>query len=224
MATFGTINIGLINPNTNAATTRAMVSIAQRAVPALNIMGLTAQHGPMMIQNRLALDASATEVVRLGQSVQALQGLIVSAFGDPGVAQLSKDNPTPVVGIGGAAARLAARRGGALAVVTTTPKLADQIDMLMQDQCGAARYLGCFLTVGDPEALMQDPEGLDAAMLAEIKRAAEAGASQVIIGGGPLGMAAERLADRSPIPLINPIRAAAYEMEHRLCIVEKAST
>lgn len=222
--TFGTIDIGLINPNTNAATTLAMVSIAQRAVPACNIIGLTALQGPMMIQNRLALDASAIEVVRLGRSVQALQGLIVSAFGDPGVAQLSKNNAMPVIGIGGAAARLAARHGGAFAVVTTTPKLADQIDMLMKDQCGDARYLGCFLTAGDPEALMQDPDGLDVALLAEITRAAAAGASQVIIGGGPLGLAAERLADRSPIPLINPIRAAAYEMEHRLGSHEKVST
>lgn len=218
------MEIGLVNPNTNAATTRMMLSIAQQATPAVTFIGLTAALGPKMILDGIALDASVGEVVRLARSTQGLDGLIVSAFGDPGVAQLSRESKLPVIGIGGAAARAADQRGGVFAVVTTTAKLVERINMLMQGQSQNAAYAGTFITAGDPRSLMDAPDNLDAALLVQIQRAALAGATQVIIGGGPLGMAAERLATRSPVPLINPISAAAREMGNLLAVNEGAQS
>lgn len=206
------MTIALINPNTNATTTQMMLSIAQQAAPLLDFTGLTAALGPGMITDGAALDASADEVIRLASSAEGVDAVIVSAFGDPGVLRLRQASEIPVIGIGGAAARLAARSAGSFAVVTTTAGLAERITALMSGSSGATAYLGTFVTPGDPQDLMQDAGKLDAALLVQIAAAARAGAERVIIGGGPLGMAAERLAPRAPVPLINPIRAAVREM------------
>jgi Asp/Glu/hydantoin racemase len=101
-------------------------------------------------------------------------------------------------------------------VATTTPALAARIDALMTTQNPSQPYLGCFLTEEEPEALMADAQALDTALLGAIRRAAASGAEQVIIGGGPLGEAALRLASQSPVPLIHPILAAAQEALDRL--------
>lgn len=140
----------------------------------------------------------------------------MSAFGDPGRDALAARLSCPVVGIGAAAAReahdLARAQNGAFAVATTTPELGPRIDRLMTRGTNTQAYLGCFFAQGEPLALMADAKALDAALLEAVTRAARAGAAAVIIGGGPLGEAAERLAAHAPVPLISPIRAAAAQI------------
>lgn len=200
----------LMNPNSNAATTAAMVRIAAHVLP--DVGGWTAPQGPEMITSPEALDAAAMLVG--AAEVPPVAGVIVSAFGDPGRAALAQRLPCPVVGIGAAAAQEAAWHGS-FAVVTTTPGLRARIDALMQEQAG---YIGCFLTGGDPLALMRDSASLDVALLTGCRRAASAGARAVIIGGGPLGEAAERLSPAAPLPLISPIRAAARLLREKFRI------
>lgn len=73
-------------------------------------------------------------------------------------------------------------------------------------------YLGCILTDEPPEALLADPARLDAALIAGCTRACEAGAARVIIGGGPLATAAERIAQAVSVPLVQPLVAACKEI------------
>ena len=196
----------LMNPNASAATTRAMLAIARRVLPELQ--GWTAPEGPAMITDAAALARAAALVA--GAELPPVSGVIVSAFGDPGRAALAARLDCPVVGIGAEAAREAGRGGRRFAVVTTTPGLRAGIDALMGD------YMGCYITPQDPLALMGDAAALDAALLEQIKRAAADGAEAAIIGGGPLGEAADRLSARAPIALIAPIPAAAAALKRRL--------
>ncbi|MFD0981458.1 aspartate/glutamate racemase family protein [Tropicimonas aquimaris] len=202
--------ITLMNPNSNRATTEAMCAIAARALPEPPV-GWTAPHGPSMITSQAALDAAAA---RVGAAVLTPEptGIIVSAFGDPGAEEIARRYPCPVVGIGAAAARAAARSGTPFAVATTTPELQPAIDRLMQRNAASGLYAGCFLSRGDALALMADPEALDAALLEAVGLAVVSGARRVIIGGGPLGQAAERLRERAPVPLENPVLCAAREI------------
>ncbi len=202
----------LMNPNSDVATTRAMVAIARTILP--RIGGWTAPSGPGMIVTDEALRTAAELVA--AAVLPPVRGIIVSAFGDPGRAALSRRMACPVVGIGAAAARAAGAGGRRFAVVTTTPGLRTSIDALMQAEAGAGSYAGCHLTPGDPVALMADADRLDAALLAGIETAARDGAGAVIIGGGPLAEAAERLAAVSPVPLVAPILAAARELRHHV--------
>lgn len=204
----------LMNPNSNAQTTRVMCAIAATALP-IPPDGWTAPSGPPLISTPEDL-ARAARLVAAGAPGPDLGAVIVSAFGDPGADGLQARLPCPVVGIGAASARAASAAGAAFAVATTTPALAPLIDSLMRAKGSAGRYLGCFLAQGDPLALMQNPEALDSALLDTIRRAAAAGAAHVIIGGGPLGAAAERLRPRAPVRLFNPILCAAQEVAAHL--------
>ncbi len=202
----------LMNPNHNAATTAAMCQIAATGLgqaPA----PWTAPSGPDLIATPAAL-AAAAELVAHAALPRWPDGIIVSAFGDPGAARLARRAPCPVVGIGAAAARQAAQTGQPFAVATTTPALAAPIDALMTLHAGDTPYVGCFCADTDPAALMSDPAALDAALLTQIHRAHAAGAGCVIIGGGPLGAAAQRLRTAAPVALINPVLSAAQALRH----------
>ncbi len=201
----------VVNPNSNAATTAQICAIAAPFLP--DLQGWTAPRGPSVIQTPGQL-AQAADQVALLEPPPGCRGVIVAAFGDPGADRLAARLSCPVIGIGAAAARAA--RGRPFAVATTTPDLRDGIDALMRAHAGDAPYLGCFLTPGPALAVMSDPGRLDPALLAATHDAARAGAQAVIIGGGPLAQAAERIAARSPVPLIRPIPEAARLMRDLL--------
>lgn len=199
----------LVNPNSNPTTTRAICAIAAPMLP--GVQGWTAGSGPRLITTPAELDRAATLVAAI-RPPAGCRGIIVAAFGDPGAARLKRNLAIPVIGIGAAAARAAAADGRAFAVATTTPALAGRIDRLMGAHAEGGTYLGCWICEGDPVALMADAARLDAALLSAIDSATAAGAEAIIIGGGPLVEAAQRLARCSQARLIQPIQEAARLM------------
>src|SRR5262249_37396111 len=138
----------LINPNTNKATTDMMVQIAQSAAPNdIEIVGATAPHGPLMIVDPEALAASAPQVVELGAGLgKGASGIIISAFGDPGWADLRRQVSIPVVGIAEAAMLAASENGRRFGVATTTPKLVLSIDARATELGLAKLYTGTRVT------------------------------------------------------------------------------
>jgi Asp/Glu/hydantoin racemase len=91
----------LINPNSSQTTTDMMARIAQSAAPdGVEIVGATAQHGVSMIVDPVTLAASARKVVEIGVRLGiSVSGIIISAFGDPGIAELQQRVKIPIVGI-----------------------------------------------------------------------------------------------------------------------------
>jgi len=199
----------LINPNSSEQTTAAMLRIVRHHLP--DVQGWTNVAAPKMITDPEALAQAAGSIA--DADLPPASAVIVAAFGDPGADALAQQLESPVIGIGAAAARAAGKDGASFAVVTTTPKLAPAIDTLMRSQ--GAGYLGCFLTRGDPEALMADPVALDAALAEACTPAVLAGAQQIIIGGGPLAEAAIRIAPHVAVPLVQPLVAACREVGSR---------
>ncbi|WP_246107380.1 aspartate/glutamate racemase family protein [Puniceibacterium confluentis] len=199
----------LMNPNGCAATTRSMVAIAARTLA--GVEGWTAPSSPPLLMTP-QLVARASEQVAAAAIPEGVSGVIVSAFGDPGRAALAARLTVPVVGIGAAAAQAAAAGGRAYAVVTHTPALVPSIDALMQAAAPGGAYLGTFLADGDTATLSRNAQALDAALLRAMQRAHAAGARAVIIGGGPLGEAADRLRPVAPCALVAPIPEAARRL------------
>lgn len=199
----------LANPNTNAQTTNAMCAIAARLLP--EVQGWTARQGADLIHTPALLAQAGDQIAQL-QPPQGCRGVIVSAFGDPGAVRLAARLKIPVIGIGAAAAQAAGAGGRSFAVATTTPQLVKGIDRLMKAHAGQGRYLGCFLTDGPTLSVMKDPALLDRELLDAARRAATAGAQAVIIGGGPLAEAAQRIDALCPVRLIQPIPEAAALM------------
>ena len=120
----------LINANSSEATTAMMVGIARGVVPeTISVVGATATRSPPMIVTAEALAAAADEVIEIGmREAGAVAGVIVGAFGDPGLASLQRQLPIPVVGICQAAMLEAATDGRRFGVATTTPDLVAAID------------------------------------------------------------------------------------------------
>jgi allantoin racemase len=201
----------LINPNSSAATTREMVAIAREATPpGVEIVGATAKRAPRMILQTHELAAAAAEVVEIGLAgAGEVDGIIVAAFGDPGLAALRDRAGIPVVGIAEAAMREAAGDGRRFGVATTTPALVASIAAYAAALGLAEQYAGIRLTAGDPMALVAEPPRLVEALAEAVRRSIEDdGAEVVVIGGGPLGQAAAALAPRFATPVIAPIPAA----------------
>lgn len=197
----------LINPNTSQATTQMMLEIARSSLGGrVEIRALTAESGVPMIVGEADLRAAADAVGAL--DVGDAGGVIVAAFGDPGVEALRRRLTVPVVGIGEAAMREAALHGR-FGIATTTPALAASIEMKVRELGLEAAFTGVRLTPGDPWLLGQDPDALAAALAAAVQACVEDdGAQAVVIGGGPLGRAAQALTSRFAIPVIGPVPAA----------------
>lgn len=208
----------LINPNTSDATTQMMARIARQALPAgWPLEAVTAAKGPPMIVDETELRAAAGEVEHCWRRVggAAWSGVIVSAFGDPGLPALRAATPLPVAGLCEASMLEAAAGGRRFGIATVTPQLADAIAAHAQALGLASLYTGIRLTDGEPRALAADAQALTEALAAAVARCIDDGAEAVIIGGGPLGEAAHTLAPRFAVPVIAPIPAAVrYVLRH----------
>jgi len=201
----------LINPNSNEATTAMMVAIAKAvAMAGFDIVGATATRAPAMIVTPEALDVAALEVEEIALAHSgACDGVIVSAFGDPGLAGVKARMGLPAAGIGESAMLMAAENGRRFGVATTTPLLKSKIDALPDALGLGSRYTGTRFADGDPEALIRDPARLRAALADAVEACiAQDGAEAVIIGGGPLGEAARELRPMFTVPVIAPIPSA----------------
>ena len=204
------MRIVLINPNTSAATTETMVRIAQAVAPDDEIDGLTATFGAPLITNPSALAVAADAVVALADVISQRQpdGVIVAAFGDPGLSRLRDRLSCPATGIAEAGMAEAAQGARRFAVVTTTPDLAPSIERAAVAYGHGELFAGTSLTQGDPTQLMSDPAQLEAEMESACRRAVELGAEAIVIGGGPLAHLAGVLRERVHTPIIDPIAAA----------------
>jgi allantoin racemase len=192
----------LINPNTSHATTAAMVGIAREAAPDITIDSISAPFGVPLITSpvELAIAEEAVTALMASRPPFGFGGVVVAAFGDPGVLALRKTLPVPVTGIAEAGMTEAAVHGR-FAVVTTTHDLVDSIAALAVSYGHGRRFLGTVLTDGDVHALMANSQNLAEALRLACQRAIdELGAEAIIIGGGPLAVAA--------VPLIEPVPAA----------------
>ncbi|MFJ3502143.1 MULTISPECIES: aspartate/glutamate racemase family protein [unclassified Streptomyces] len=211
----------MINPNTSATTTAMMTAIARRTLgPALPVRGVTVARGPRMLTDPAALRAAAPEVLAAGVAATAggdCAALLVAAFGDPGLAALREATGLPVAGLGEAALLEAAADGAPFGIATTTPLLADAITARVAELGLSGRYTGLRLTAGAPERLSADP----AVLLDRLERAVRAcaerdGARTVVIGGGPLGEAAEELRTRCAVRIVAPVPAACRSLARLL--------
>lgn len=209
----------LINPNSSAATTTMMVEIANGALDQAHVVvGATASRAPAMITTAMALQASAQEVVEIARAHRnACDGIIVAAFGDPGLAEIRATCAVPVVGIGESAMLTAAEGGRRFGVATTTPELTDSIAGLAAALGLGNQFTGTRVTAGDPVAVTSDTLALVAALEQATRACVEAdGADAVIIGGGPLAQAAHDLQPRFDVPIIRPLAAAAERIAQLL--------
>jgi Asp/Glu/hydantoin racemase len=203
----------LLNPNTNSATTVMMTAIAnETAGGKAHFVGQTMPSGPPIIVDEKSLQAAGPQIVKAGIEAAAAgyAGILIAGFGDPGLDELRQRVPIPVVGIAEASMAAACIGGRRFSVVTTTPDLKEAIS-------GTATRYGCSqhlatvrITPGEAEETMRNPDLLAKALLTLCRDAISTdGAQAIIIGGGPLAVAARQIAPALSVPLIEPVNAGA---------------
>lgn len=214
-------NILLINPNTNATTTQMMVDIAQACFPpGFTVTGITAQTGVPMIVNEAEMRDAVLEVERnwlQANAAKAWDGVIISAFGDPGMARVRATAEVPVVGICESSLLDGATGGRRFGVATVTPALADLIQADINRLQLGPLYTGIRLTEDEPRALAADPAKLLQTLTDAARLCLEVdGAEAVVIGGGPLGQAAIEIQQQLEAPIIAPIPSAVRRLLNAL--------
>lgn len=204
--------IALLNPNTSTRSTELMLASAVAAAPAgVQIEGRNVASGAELIVDEAALQQAALAVQAMAPSLAAegFDAIIVAGFGDPGVDALRQSQALPVTGIGEAGITEAARGGLRYAIVTVTPELHDSLVAAAHASAPAEQFTGVRYTQGDRQAVMRSPLGLQQALLDACRVAVEAdGAQSIVIGGGPLGHAAQTLSAALQLRVVDPVRAA----------------
>ncbi|MFP5311486.1 MAG: aspartate/glutamate racemase family protein [Actinomycetes bacterium] len=206
-----------MNPNSNQRTTQLMAGIAAGILEpeGLEVIGLTAAEGPAMIIDPQALQDSARHVQAVvnsyleGPDGSAVVAVIVAAIGDPGRSAIAAALDVPVVGIGQGSIAAAVGSGRRFGMATSTPLLADSLDLLVSEHGQKHWFTGVRLTPTDPLTLARDPEQQFRELLGAVQQASrEDGAEAVIIAGGPLSETARRLAATGIADIIQPVPSA----------------
>ena len=103
----------------------------------------------------------------------------------------------------------AAAGGRPFVVVTTAPAPAASIGEMAKAYDYGDLCRGVCLTCGEAHEVMADSHRLEAGLAAACKQAVRHhDAEAIVIGGGPLAMAARALKARFTIPIIEPLPAA----------------
>ncbi|MCE4062934.1 aspartate/glutamate racemase family protein [Pandoraea sputorum] len=223
-------HILLINPNTSTATTQMMVDIARTYFASVmtsppTVVGATVTRGaPMIVDEQdLAVAADAVNDPQIVELAEQADGVIVGAFGDPGIEALRARLDVPVVGIGSASVREAGEGGRRFGIATTTPQLADSIATNVRKLGLGANFTGARFTTGDPLALGDVPSQLESSLAGAVDACIRLdGAQAVVIGGGPLGEAAQALGERFSLPVIGPVPAACRALLQAMRLDEAA--
>jgi Asp/Glu/hydantoin racemase len=201
----------LINPNTNEAVTQEMVRIARASVPDdILVEGTTVLRGHNLIYDDEKLAVATKAVVELSQTKKLTDyaGIIISAFGDPGIDELRALSPVPISGIAEAGILEAAENGRRFSIVTTTPDLVSAIHKRVARYGFHKNFAGVRLTEGEVLQLMSEPERLTESLARACEAAiADDGAEAIIIGGGPLASHAATLKHLFSVAIIEPVPA-----------------
>lgn len=201
----------LINPNSTASMTEAILAGAQRAAPGRLFVAWTNHQAPAAIQG--PADGARAIPYLLDLAVQAdclnARAIVIACSDDTGLFEARRICNAPVVGIGQAAYHFAAMRWGRFSVVTTLPVSIPVIEEGIR-AAGLLPLMGRVRASGVAVLdLDRDPGALEA-VSAEIERAAEEDEVDcVVLGCAGMTAIAEDLRVTSSVPLVDGVEAAA---------------
>lgn len=198
----------LINPNTNVLTTeRLQETLLPRLPTGVSLQVCTARFGARYIAceashavaGHACLDAWAAQ---RAASPQALDGVLIGCFGDPGLHALREVSGCPVTGLA-EASFIQAAAYGPFAVVTGGERWKPMLMRLAQS-LGYGELLRHVETVVPSGAALQaDPEMALRCLAQACEAAARPGVRALILGGAGLAGYAQTLRAHCPLPLID---------------------
>ncbi|MGO4806977.1 aspartate/glutamate racemase family protein [Arthrobacter sp. 2MCAF15] len=215
----------VINPNISSDVTALIESEARRsASPGTELVVRTAGHGVEYIETRFEALIAAGAVAEIiaeytgsasdgstsggSTSGGGIDGVVVAAFGDPGMPALKELADVPVIGITEAALCAAALQGHRFSIIA----ISDRIRPWYQDcveRFGLGGRLASIRSINEAlNGIGSVQEDFKETLLALSRQAVtEDGADVVILAGAPLAGLARELAGQIPVPVVDGISA-----------------
>ncbi|MCX6497536.1 MAG: aspartate/glutamate racemase family protein [Arthrobacter sp.] len=202
----------VINPNTSPAVTALIDEQVQLAVPS----GTTARTcrvgwGTPSIETHIDAAVAAVALLDTLAAGVGARGVLVGAFGDPGLLAARELLDIPVLGIGESALAEAAERGD-FAILTIQPASVPLVRELVrnnnyEDACVTIEALPVsVLEAASPAAI----RGRLLSVGRELGR--DPRVKSIVLGGAPLGVHAEYLSDQVGVEFIDPVTAGVKRL------------
>lgn len=204
----------VINPNISDDVTALIESEAVRsAAPGTELVVRTAGHGVEYIETRFeSLIAAGAVAEIIAEHTRAgadpVDGVVVAAFGDPGMPALKELANVPVIGITEAALCAAALQGHRFSIIA----ISDRIKPWYRDCVERFGLLGRLASIRSINETLNSigsvQQDFKETLLALSRQAvAEDGADVVILAGAPLAGLARELEGEIPVPVVDGISA-----------------
>jgi Asp/Glu/hydantoin racemase len=210
------VKILLLNPNTTAEVTGLLHAAGHRAAsPGTELVPVTAKRGVPYIATRAeAQIGGAIALEMLAEADSTFDAAIIAAFGDPGLFGARELFSFPIVGLAEAAMLTACMVGRKFSIVTFSRTLAPWYQECvamhgLEARCAGIRALDeAFQSISDVQSEKEE-------VLVRLANAAveQDDADVVILSGAPLAGLADKVKDRIPVPVIDPIAAAVRQAE-----------
>jgi allantoin racemase len=210
------VRILLLNPNTTAEVTDLLHAAGIRsASPGTELVAVTAKRGVPYIATRAeAQIGGAIALEMLAEAGSGFDAAVIAAFGDPGLFGARELFSFPVVGLAEAAMLTACMVGRKFSIVTFSRALAPWYHECvamhgLEARCAGIRALdGAFQSITDVQSEKEEVLVRLANLAVEQDEA-----DVVILSGAPLAGLANKVADRIPVPVIDPVAAAVRQAE-----------
>lgn len=208
----------LINPNTNALTTQRLSDVLQPQLPPGVLLDVqTARFGAPYIACEASHAVAAHACLDVwtehrGTPGNALAGVLIGCFGDPGLFALREVSGCPVTGLA-EASFIQASTHGPFAIVTGGERWKPMLQRLA-NSLGYGAQLRHIETVAPTGAALQaDPDMAIRCLGQACQNAAQSGAASIILGGAGLAGYARLLQAHCALPLIDSAQAG-WEVLH----------
>ena len=206
----------IINPNISASVSDLILAEATRsAAPGTELLMRTAGFGVEYIETRaesLIAGGAVLEIMACEQHL--VDGVVVAAFGDPGMPALKEVAGIPVVGITEAAFHTAALLGGRFSIIA----ISNRITAWYRECVERNGMLGRLASIRSLNDSLPDIGTVQQDFATELLRLArevveQDGADVVILAGAPLAGLARSIGDQIPVPVVDGISAGIKQCE-----------
>jgi allantoin racemase len=211
----------LINPNISDSVSELIRAEARRsAAPGTEIEVLTAAFGVAYIETRFESLIGAYATAQLAAEHHArFDGVVVAAFGDPGLGGLREALPVPVTGLTEAALASAHLLGNRISVIAISQRIQAWYREVITAY-GFGPRLASIRALDRPLSSIggvQD-EHLQALRTLAERAVDEDGADVIVMAGAPLAGLARSLKGRLPVPVVDGVSSAVRHLETLLAL------
>jgi Asp/Glu/hydantoin racemase len=210
------MKILILNPNMSQEMTDLLLATAKTAIPPdVELIAVTAKRGMPYISSRAESVIAGTIVLEMiAEHQHEVDGVVIAAFGDPALLAARELFDLPVVALAEASMLSSCMLGKTFALVTFAASLKSWYEEIvaqagLTERCAAICVPDApFSSVCDVQHELED-ELVDAACRAVAEHAADV----IVLSGAPLSGLAQRIADRVPVPIVDPIIAAVSQIQ-----------